>query len=121
MGIGVSGRLLPDAFETRNITVVLTYEAPLGRFKAMVCDTNDRKRVFGESEWAEVKGFFTVDQFFLRAMALPKEKEKGGKIPQPGSSVKWDPASKGVRVFSQVGPEDVMEALVKKVSIQTEE
>jgi hypothetical protein len=120
-GLGFQGTFCQMPFDTRNITVVLMYEAPLGRFKAKVCDTNDRKKVFGESEWAEVKGFFTVDQFFVRAMALPKDKEKEGKIPQPGSSVKWDQASNGVRVFSQVGSEDVMEALIKKVTLQTEE
>lgn len=120
-GLRFQGAFCHMPFDTRNITVVLTYEAPLGRFKAKVCDTHNRKRVLGESEWAEVKGFFTVDRFFLRAMALPKDKEKEGKIPQPGSSVKWDPANKGVRVFSQVGNEDVMDALIKKVTIQKEE
>jgi hypothetical protein len=120
-GFRFEGAFCQMPFETRNILVALTYDAPLCRFKAKACDSNDRKRVFGESEWMEVKGFFTVDQFVVRAMTLNKEKEKKGPALQPGSSVTWDQAGNGLRVFSQMSANDIMEALIKNVTIKTEE
>ncbi len=109
-GLGFRSTLCHVPPDLKSFVVTFRYDAPLGRFKMAVSSDN---RVLGESDWKKLRGYFTQDEFFLRALS-------GRDGLSPGSSMAWDPQNEGVRAVSHVGDAYILEALIKDARIQVE-
>lgn len=75
-------------------------------------------RVLGESDWTKIRGYFTQDEFFIRAL-------RGKDGLEPGASIAWDAKAGGIRAVSHIGNEGghkyLLELLIKEAQIRVED
>jgi hypothetical protein len=109
-GLGFRSTLCHLPPDVKSIVVTFKYEAPLSKFKMLVTSDN---RVLGESDWKKLRGYFTQDEFFIRALS-------GKDGLKPGASLTWDQQNKGVHAVSQTGDGYILDVLIKNATIQRE-
>jgi hypothetical protein len=109
-GLGYRSTICHLSPDTRSFVITFKYEAPLSKFKLIVSSDN---RVLSESDWMKLRGFFTQDQFFIRALS-------GKDGLKPGASLTWDQQRGGVHAVSHVGDSYILDLVIKNATIRTE-
>lgn len=113
-GAGFRSTLCHLPPDLQSFVVTFKYNPHLSRFKMMVSSGD---RILGESDWQKIRGHFTQDTFFIRAL-------RGKEGLEPGASIAWDAEANGVRAISHTGNEGGMkylvELLIKEARIEIE-
>jgi len=90
---------------------VYKYDQQLNKFMMIILA--DGEEIY-KSKWQKLRGYFSVDEFFISANVSDKTK--------PGSSIAWDKEDQSISVVSHVGNEGhykyMIELFVSKVTIK---
>ena len=112
-GSGFGSSLCELPKEVKSFTVVFKFNANLNRYKMIVLWDDG---VHAESDWVKIRGYFSVDEFFINV----GRQQKG--VVEPGSSIKWDAGRGAVHAVSHIGNEGgykyLIEAWIKDVTLQ---